>query len=122
MGDDGAATLVDLGVRARCLRDGAWAPYLLVPRSSLGLSPLSLANSIGIIDKGYVGSLKVALRNHSKSPYKVERGVSLVQLALPDQTPACVLVNEPSDPKFSPSSSVRGEGGHGSTGAKGTTY
>jgi dUTPase len=33
-------------------------PLLLVPRSSIANSPFRLANSIGLIDMGYRGSLK----------------------------------------------------------------
>jgi len=39
--------------------------FELVPRSSLGTSGWSLANSVGVIDAGYRGEILVALRNHS---------------------------------------------------------
>jgi deoxyuridine 5'-triphosphate nucleotidohydrolase len=117
----GLATVIDLKVRVRCLSWGAYVPYIITPRSSLGSkTPLSLANSIGIVDQGYTGNLKVAVRNHSKDPFTVCRGESLFQLVLPGLMPAAVRVVQPDDAAFAAGASARGDGGFGSTGAAGS--
>jgi len=124
---DGGAVLVGLGVRARCLVPtvircgvGAPRPYLLFPRSSLGKTPLSLANAVGLVDAGYTGELRVALRNHSACEYTIRRGASLFQLACPGLTPATVEVVAPGHPLFAEGASVRGAAGYGSTGVEGS--
>ena len=49
----------DLGVTVAATdSQGNPQPLLLVPRSSIANSPFRLANSIGLIDMGYRGSLK----------------------------------------------------------------
>ena len=54
--------LVPLGVHIFGFRNGAPAPFVLCPRSSMPLkTPLRLANSIGIIDMGYRGELKAVV-------------------------------------------------------------
>jgi hypothetical protein len=133
MGPGGKPTIIDLGVRARCIELGSkwepaagcyvgprwmFVPYQIVPRSSIGKTPLSLANSVGIVDRGYQGTIKVAVRNHSDKPHSVRRGDSLFQLVRPDLAPARVKVVRPTHPAFA-ALTARGEGGLGSTGAAG---
>lgn len=118
---DGYPVVVGLGVRARCLVDGVPSPYLLFPRSSLGKTPLSLANAIGLIDAGYTGELRVALRNHSAREYTIKRGTSLFQLVCPGLQPATVRVVGAEHPLFAEGASLRGGGGFGSTGAGGAS-
>ena len=114
----GVPTLVDLDVRVRCLAQGAPTPYLLVARSSIGKTPLFLANSVGVIDRGYMGNLKVAIHNLSDAAYVVKRGTSLFQVVRADLEPACVLVTGAGHAAFS-AASTRGDGGFGSTGLGG---
>jgi deoxyuridine 5'-triphosphate nucleotidohydrolase len=120
--NEGRPTLVSLEIRARCIHRGRTVPYMLVPRSSIGKTPLSLANSVGIIDAGYTGPLMVALRNHSTQSLAVQQGESLFQLILPSLEPAALRVVEAGpecEAFFGAEASARGEGGFGSTGAKG---
>jgi dUTPase len=119
-GDDGRPTLVDLDVRARCIWLGKNVPFLIVPRSSICKTPLGLANSVGVIDRGYTGPLKVAVRNFSAHAVLVRRGDSLFQLARPDFEPATVRVVAPDAPAFA-IGTLRGAGGFGSTGAGGAS-
>jgi dUTP pyrophosphatase len=84
--------------------------YYLYPRSSISKTPLGLANSVGIIDNGYRGEICAVVRNYSNEPYKINQGERLFQLCAPDLKPFEIqIVNELE-------SSIRGEGGFGSTG------
>jgi deoxyuridine 5'-triphosphate nucleotidohydrolase len=118
MDDAGLPTIINLLVRGRCYVEGLPVPYQIVPRSSLGKSPLTLANSVGTIDRGYVGDLKVAVRNHSRVAWPIDRGASLFQLVRPDLAPATVSIADEYSSAFT--ATARGAGGFGSTGAGGT--
>jgi len=101
-----STTMVDLGVR--CQLNAAHG-YYLYPRSSISKTPLRLANSVGIIDAGYRGTLKVAVDNISDIAYDVKRGDRLFQICMPSLEPFHItlgLVNRGTE---------RGEGGFGST-------
>jgi dUTP pyrophosphatase len=83
--------------------------YMMVPRSSISSTPLSMANSIGIIDQGYRGPLIAAVRNHDPTNYKVAQGTRLFQIVAFDGKPIEVeVVNTLSE-------TDRGSGGFGST-------
>jgi dUTP pyrophosphatase len=107
-------TMVDL--RVRCQLEPVDSQniqnihgYYLYPRSSISKTPLRLANSVGIIDFNYRGTLKVAVDNRSAEPYEIKGGERLFQLCMPDLRPFKVVlgtVNKNTD---------RGEGGFGST-------
>jgi dUTP pyrophosphatase len=89
------------------------AAYFLFARSSFSKTPLMLSNHTGIIDAGYRGNLKVALRNLGKKAYAIEKYTRLVQICHPTlQKITVVIVEKESDL----SSTVRGDGGFGSTG------
>mgnify|MGYP006131472333 CR=1 FL=1 len=143
---------IDLGVRAICLRlldpasanpdrilleeggvpPGAvlpidpveipWAYYIL-PRSSISKTPLALANTVGLIDLGYRGSLIVAVRNLSDEAFTVEAGTALFQIVSADLAPPEYEVLTPDDPRaekyFGAGATARGAGSFGSTGAGG---
>jgi dUTP pyrophosphatase len=93
----GETVLVDLGIKAQ-LRSFEWRmsrwfknksvwryhSYLLFPRSSIYKSPLRMANSIGLIDAGYLGNIKVALHNTSQVDYEIWRGERFVQFVRHD--------------------------------------
>jgi len=91
----------------------SYISYYLYARSSISRTPLRMANSVGIIDAGYRGNIKVAIDNIRDQSYSVEKGQRLFQICAPDLGPIDVeLVDE-----LSPSS--RGSNGFGSTGGTG---
>lgn len=85
--------------------------YYLYPRSSIYKTPLRLANSVGIIDSGYRGNIKVAVDNISDDDYCIKRGVKLFQICAPDLSMIQIVLTD------TLTESVRGTGGFGSTGA-----
>jgi dUTP pyrophosphatase len=92
--------------------------YYVYPRSSISKTPLMLANHVGIIDSGYRGNLLAALRklpSGESRPYVVEKHTRLFQICHPTLCPVYVVLVDESELN----SSERGEGGFGSTGAKG---
>ena len=87
-----------------------WVAYI-VPRSSTGAkTPLRLSNSIGVIDSGYRGELKILYDNRSDSDYNIVAGDRIAQLiVMPSYHFKPQVVDILPD-------STRGEGGFGSTG------
>lgn len=104
-------TLVDLGICCNMVRKGKDVSYLLMPRSSIAKTPLMMANSIGLIDAGYRGELKAAIRNMGNVPYVIEEGTSLFQIVSARLDPIRVCVVDKLD------KTERGSGGFGSTNA-----
>jgi dUTP pyrophosphatase len=84
--------------------------YYLYPRSSISKTPLRMSNSVGIIDAGYRGSIKVSVDNRSNEPYIIEKGTRLFQLCSPTLSPISFELTDQL------SETSRGEGGFGSTG------
>ncbi len=86
---------------------------LIYARSGLatkrGLAP---ANKVGVVDADYRGEIMVALHNHSSMPQTVAVGERIAQLVV---APFLKAEFEEADEL---SSTVRGEGGFGSTGRK----
>lgn len=82
-------------------------------RSGLSIKHgITLANCVGVIDSDYRGELCVGLTNISTTPYTIEPQERIAQLVI---SPVCVceaVEVEELD------STVRGEGGFGSTGKK----
>lgn len=84
---------------------------LLFPRSSISKTPLRMANSVGVIDSGFTGEIKVPLYNSSEveivdiEPY--ERIAQLVIVPIGDVSLEIVEELDATD---------RGDGGFGSTG------
>lgn len=107
----GQTVLIDLGVSGefKHLETDKRLGHLLVPRSSIGKTPLRMANSIGIIDKKYSGHYKVMV--DVMSDFIVVKGTSLFQLCLPSldsfYTKVVDVKQEPTD--------ERGDGAFGST-------
>lgn len=99
-------SLVDLGVRCELNRSHG---YYLYPRSSISKTPLRLANSVGIIDAGYRGTLKVAVENNSDMPYHIKKGDRFFQICLPSLEPFNISYGRVNR------ETVRGEGGFGSS-------
>lgn len=118
----GETVLLDLGVIVQCrskqtdlmkLLKGEkynYHSYLMLPRSSVAKTPLIMRNSLGLIDKGYTGSLKAAFYNTSSEVFQVKRGERYVQLVNFDLSEVNFrIVDEVRE-------TSRGSGGFGSTG------
>lgn len=96
-------------------------PFMMVSRSSIVNTPLTLANSVGIFDPEYRGPVIAALRcnidrRHSstieKFEYQSKMGERLVQIISPDMKPIqVVLVDYLTE-------TTRGANGFGSTNNK----
>tara|TARA_B100000686_G_scaffold312510_1_gene357097 strand:- start:1130 stop:1567 length:438 start_codon:yes stop_codon:yes gene_type:complete len=85
-------------------------PYLLMPRSSIGKTPLRLCNSIGLIDGGYRGEIMAVVDNVKNEDYTIEPNQRLFQIVAMNGSPIYFdIVDELSE-------TSRGEGGFGSTG------
>jgi dUTP pyrophosphatase len=93
--------------------------YYLYPRSSLSKTPLMLANSVGIIDAGYRGSIMAAVRKlpSDSAEYTVEKHTRLFQICHSTLCPVFVVLV----PESELNQSERGSGGFGSTGIIGET-
>ncbi len=88
--------------------------YILMPRSSIATStPLMLVNSIGLIDSGYTGNLKIPVINTSEDDFIISKGSRIVQLITPNLTPIHSFKLK-TENEFS-RKTKRGEGGFGST-------
>lgn len=83
---------------------------LVFPRSGLGSQGVRLANCVGVIDSDYRGPVKVALYNDGRSPMQIKSGDRIAQAML---VPIPHMEIEEVEEL---SSTVRGEGGFGSTG------
>lgn len=104
---------VNFGLSARNAVIGTESskPFWLLPRSSISKTPLRMANSVGLIDRDYRGSLIAALENTSDTEYSVAKGTRLIQVAQPDLSSFSVeWVDKPH------AETKRGDGGFGSTG------
>jgi dUTP pyrophosphatase len=106
------------GVHAAALDgNGNPVPYLLLARSSTSLTPLRMANQIGLADAGYRGELiaRVDCLDDSWN-YKIEHGRRLFQIVQHNWLPwkNIHVVGNLNDLPAAPDS--RGEGGFGSTG------
>ena len=84
---------------------------LLLPRSSIGTkTPLRYANSVGLIDSDYTGTIKVCVDNVSNEDYVIKKNERIGQLLFVRPE----LVNIMSVDKLK--DTKRGVGGFGSTG------
>ena len=104
----GQTVLVNLRIRCEPLFTGG---YYLYPRSSIGKTPLRLANSVGIIDNGYRGHIAAWVHNTSDTPFTLCKGERYFQLCHPSLMPFTVKIVEEVN-----MNTIRGEGGFGSTG------
>jgi dUTP pyrophosphatase len=111
--EPGERVLVGTGV-AIALPDG-YAGFVH-PRSGLAArTGLSLVNTPGTIDAGYRGEIKVCLINHDpRTPIELRRGDRIAQLVV-QRVERARFVEVDELP-----ASVRGTGGHGSTGLAGS--
>ena len=93
--------------------NGVPSAFYMYPRSSISKTPLMLANSVGIIDAGYRGNLLGAFRSFSSQTYFVDEYTRHLQITNPTLTPIVVQIVTANEL----SSTERGSGGFGSTGA-----
>lgn len=106
------AALVGQGCRALAVdADGSQRAYWLAPHSSISKTPLTLANSLGLIDATYRGILKAAFVGSAEYTFTTHE--RLVQLAAADLRPwlEVVVVDALPGPD-----TTRGACGFGSTG------
>ncbi len=101
----GDTRTIDFGISCE-----ANSGYFLVPRSSISKTPLRMANSIGIIDKGYRGTIMAKVDNIKTKPFTIKKGTRLFQIVSPIMLPINISIVD----KLSETS--RGAGGFGSTG------
>lgn len=115
-GAAGSQQKLDLGVKAAAYdkERGMFRAFWLLPRSSISKTPLRMANSVGLIDAGYRGTLLGA--TDFQQDFRVAAGDRYYQIVAADLLPwvQIHLVDEiPGGP------TLRGEGGFGSTGNQG---
>lgn len=111
--------LVDLKVKAAAYKmvkgdihqTPALSPhaYTLNVRSSIYKTPFRLSNNVGIIDSGYRGNLMAAVDCHD-TDVEMKQHNRYFQICMPTLEPFEIEVVETLD------ATVRGTGGHGSTG------
>jgi len=70
----------NLHIRVAATSYGNPMPCLLLPRSSLSVTPYRLANSIGLIDSGYRGEVKAKVDVNEPGQHIVEQGSRLFQI------------------------------------------
>ena len=84
---------------------------LVFARSGLGIKHgIALSNGVGVIDSDYRGEIRVGLTNLSDTPYTVQPGDRVAQLAVVPVARAQVELADKLD------DTARGAGGLGSTG------
>ena len=107
----GEKKLVSMQVKAVLKNGVKGVHYWMLPRSSISKTGLMLCNSVGVIDSTYRGELMAYLWNTKDVSVTVKRGDRLVQIVAPDMghISSVEVVSELS-------STVRGEGGFGSSG------
>jgi dUTP pyrophosphatase len=116
----GAATLLDLGVRAKMYKrmNGNPEPchFWTAPRSSIWKNGVTQANSLGVIDRSYRGTLFGAvlpIPRVDTAPVQIKAGTRLFQILAPDMGHIKHISLRPLSELDTTS---RGEGGFGSTG------
>lgn len=109
--EPGETKTLDFGVSVAGYTDSGFPTALwLVPRSSIVKTPLRMANSIGLIDSSYRGTLKAVVDNIKSEPYQIKKGDRLFQIASPTLQPMRW------EPVNALTETDRGENGFGSTG------
>lgn len=76
--------LIDLHVTIKCYKNNIPVSFLLIPRSSIYKTPLRLSNSIGLIDSGFNGTLKIPIDNFTSNDFRIDSDSSLFQIVFPD--------------------------------------
>ncbi len=107
------AHLLDLGVKAMLVDIETRKPvhFWLLPRSSIYKTGHMMANSVGVIDASYRGTLKAPVVATAANAVGFKRGERYFQIVAPDMKQIHVVRAVGSLPE-----TARGEGGFGSTG------
>lgn len=107
---------INLHVKVAAIDHTETRPCLLLPRSSIGKTPVRMANSIGLIDQGYRGEVQAKVDIVNPKNMELSVGDRLFQICRHDFLPwkAIIIVTSEDDLPTAPDS--RGEGGFGSTG------
>jgi deoxyuridine 5'-triphosphate nucleotidohydrolase len=114
--NSGSVRLINLGVKAVMMNtfSNKCVHFWLAPRSSIWKNGVTMANSIGVIDRTYRGQLMAACTNiTSTMNHTINSGVRLVQVIAPDMghiTKVVICDDSMLD------NTERGAGGFGSTG------
>jgi dUTP pyrophosphatase len=103
-------TFVDLKVKTMMEKNLVCVGFQIYPRSSMSKMPIMLANHVGIIDSGYRGNIKAAVRGFED--YTIEKHSRFVQVCHPSLCPFYVKLVEENEL----SETSRGSRGFGSTG------
>ena len=107
----GETVKCDFGVSVEAYdEDDAPCAIDMLPRSSIVKTPLRMANSVGLIDASYRGTLRVYVDNIRTEPYTIQKGDRLFQLVAPSRRPFLASFVE------ALSETDRGDNGFGSTG------
>jgi dUTP pyrophosphatase len=112
----GVTERVNYHVKCAMVDESLFLGYYLYARSSIYKSPLRLANSVGVIDSGYRGSLMAVfdVKQGDEGFIELQEGERYVQLCSGTLEPFRVRVVETLEELGAPT--ARGEGGFGSTG------
>jgi len=102
--------MVPLGIKCSTTYAGG---YLLLPRSSLGKTPIRLSNSVGLIDNSYRGEICALVDNISDNTFIMEKFSRHFQLVSSDLKSIEFKIV---DSLSFLDTTERGEGGFGSTG------
>ena len=81
----GETKLIDLQIKTQMIdiKTHNYISYLLIPRSSIYKTPLRMSNSLGLIDSGYTGNIKVAVDNIKNEDYIIKANQRLFQIINP---------------------------------------
>jgi len=109
-GSHGDHHLLNLGVKAMLVKDGEPSHFWLAPRSSIYKTGYMMANSLGVIDSSYRGTLKAPVVAGAFGP-GFKAGDRHFQILAPDMGWISEVRLVSSLPE-----TLRGEGGFGSTG------
>ena len=105
----GQRVLIPTGIAIQ-LESNAYVAYIYA-RSGLAIkSGITLSNCVGVVDSDYRGEVKVGLINLSDNEYTVKNGDRIAQMVVAPVVQCNFQVVKDL------SSTVRGEGGFGSTG------
>ena len=107
----GKTFMCDYQVKCALFADNIPNAYYLYSRSSIYKTGLRLANSVGIIDRGYRGNIGAIFDVIDVKP--IEKHQRMVQLCMPTLEPFLVVVVDSLERL---GNTERGEGGFGSTG------
>lgn len=113
----GWTVLVGTGYRPRQDDIPPHSVGLVFARSSLHKEGLSLANGVGVIDSGYRGEVRLALRNDTDAPVVIAKGRRIAQIVvLPLDMSSALYAADSTNPQNNSNNQPRGTSGFGSTG------